>query len=176
MERKRTSFYIGSIAAILYFSEGLPFGIVKELVPLYLRVEHVELKIIGLASTVSAAWTLKVFWSPLVDAFGTYRRWIAGALVVIASAFAAMAFAPSNLFYIFLALLAIGSATQDIAVDAFTIRATPSSLLGPVNSIRVTAYRVALMVGGGGLAALGGRVGWRTAFGTAAAIAVLILI
>jgi hypothetical protein len=43
MERKRTPFYIGSIAAILYFSEGLPFGIVKELVPLYLRVEHVEL-------------------------------------------------------------------------------------------------------------------------------------
>ena len=176
IERKRTPFYIGSIAAILYFSEGLPFGIVKELVPLYLRVEHVELKIIGLASTVSAAWTLKVFWSPLVDAFGTYRRWIAGALVAIAGALAAMALAPSNLFYIFLALLAIGSATQDIAVDAFTIRATPSTLLGPVNSIRVTAYRVALMVGGGGLAALGGRAGWRAAFGTAAAIAVLILI
>ena len=174
--QKRTSFYIGSIAAILYFSEGLPFGIVKELVPLYLRVEHVELKIIGLASTVSAAWTLKVFWSPLVDAFGTYRRWIAGSLIVIAGALASMAFAPSSLFYIFLALLAIGSATQDIAVDAFTIRATPSSLLGPVNSIRVTAYRVALMVGGGGLAALGGRAGWRVAFGTAAAIAVLILI
>jgi len=175
-EHKRTSFYIGSLAAILYFSEGLPFGIVKELVPLYLRVEHVELKIIGLASTVSAAWTLKVFWSPLIDAFGTYRRWIAGALIAIAGALAAMAFAPSNLFYIFLALLAIGSATQDIAVDAFTIRATPSTLLGPVNSIRVTAYRVALMVGGGGLAALGGRAGWRAAFGTAAAIAVLILI
>ena len=176
VERNRTPFYIGSIAAVLYFSEGFPYGIVKELVPLYLRVEHVELKIIGLASTVSAAWTLKFFWSPLVDAFGTYRRWIAGALVVIAGALAAMAFAPSSLFYIFLALVAFGSATQDIAVDAFTIRATPQSMLGPVNSVRVTAYRVALMAGGGGLAALGGRAGWRTAFGTAAAIAVLILI
>jgi len=174
--RERTSLWVGTIASVLYFSEGLPFGIVKELVPLYLRVEHVELKIIGLASTVSAAWTLKFFWSPLVDAFGTYRRWIAGALVLIAGSLFALAFLPSNLFYVFLALVAIGSATQDIAVDAFTIRATPASMLGPVNSIRVTAYRVALIVGGGGLAALGGRAGWRRAFGTAGAIAVLILI
>jgi len=174
--RERTSLWVGTIASVLYFSEGLPFGIVKELVPLYLRVEHVELKIIGLASTVSAAWTLKFFWSPLVDAFGTYRRWIAGALVLIAGSLFALAFLPSNLFYVFLALVAIGSATQDIAVDAFTIRATPASMLGPVNSIRVTAYRVALIVGGGGLAALGGRAGWRSAFGTAGAIAVLILI
>ena len=174
-QRERTSLYVGTIAAVLYFSEGLPYGIVKELAPLYLRVEHVELKVIGIASTVSAAWTLKFFWSPLVDAFGTYRRWIAGALVAIIGSLAALAFLPSG-FYVFLALLAIGSATQDIAVDAFTIRATPPSLLGPVNSIRVTAYRIALMVGGGALAALAGRAGWRAAFGAAAAIAVLILI
>ncbi|HJT16222.1 MAG TPA: MFS transporter [Thermoanaerobaculia bacterium] len=167
---------IGSIAAILYFSEGLPYGIVKELAPLYLRVEHVQLKTIGLASAVSLAWTLKFFWSPLVDAFGTYRRWIAGALVVITGSIAALALLPSNLFYFFLAVLAIGSATQDIAVDAFTIRATPNDFLGPVNSIRVTAYRVALMVGGGGLAALGGKTTWRIAFGTAAAIAFVILL
>jgi PAT family beta-lactamase induction signal transducer AmpG len=112
---------VGTIAAILYFSEGLPYGIVKDLVPLYLRVEHVELKTIGLASTVSLAWTLKFFWSPLVDAFGTYRRWIAGALIAITISLAALANL-SSLFYVFLATLAIGSATQDIAVDAFTIR------------------------------------------------------
>ncbi len=167
---------IGSIAAVLYFSEGLPYGIVKELAPLYLRVEHVQLKTIGLASIVGLAWTLKFFWSPLVDAFGTYRRWIAGALVVITGSLFALAFLPSNLFYVFLAVLAIGSATQDIAVDAFTIRATPNELLGPVNSIRVTAYRVALMVGGGGLAALGGKTSWPIAFGAAAAIAFVILL
>ena len=178
-ERQRTPLYVGTIAAVLYFSEGLPFGIVKELIPLYLRVAHVELKVIGLASSVSLAWTLKFFWSPLVDTFGTYRRWIAGALVAIIAALVALAFLPAHVtiaFYVVLAVLALGSATQDIAVDAFTIRATPSSLLGPVNSIRVTAYRIALMVGGGALAALAGRVGWRSAFGAAAAIAVLVLI
>lgn len=177
-ERQRTPFYVGTIAAVLYFSEGLPFGIVKDLVPLYLRVQHVELKIIGLASGVSLAWTLKFLWSPLVDTFGTYRRWIAGALVGIIASLAALAIMPevTPAFYVFLAALTISSATQDIAVDAFTIRATPSSLLGPINSIRVTAYRIALMVGGGALAALAGRAGWRSAFGTATAIGILMLL
>jgi len=178
-ERQRSSFAVGAIAAVLYFSEGLPYGIVTELVPLYLRVQHIELKIIGLASSVSVAWTLKFLWSPLVDTFGTYRRWIAGALIVIAGSLGAIALLPRDitaLFYALIALVALGSATQDIAVDAFTIRATPSSMLGPVNSIRVTAYRIAMMVGAGGLAIVAGRVGWRTAWGAAAAIALAVLI
>ena len=83
---------------------------------------------------------------------------------------------PGTTFYALVALLALSSATQDIAVDAFTIRATPPRMLGPVNSIRVTAYRIALMVGGGALAALAGRVGWRAGLGTAGAIAGLILL
>ncbi len=177
-ERQRTPLYVGTIAAVLYFSEGLPYGIVKDLAPLYLRVEHVELKTIGLVSSVSLAWTLKFLWSPLVDTFGNYRRWIAGALIGIIGSLVALAAIQSVgiVFYVFLALLAASSATQDIAVDAFTIRATPSSLLGPVNSIRVTAYRIALMVGGGVLAALAGRAGWRSAFGTAAVVAIAVLL
>jgi PAT family beta-lactamase induction signal transducer AmpG len=178
-ERQRTPLYVGTLAAVLYFSEGLPYGIVKELAPLYLRVEHVELKVIGLTSSVGLAWTLKFLWSPLVDTFGTYRRWIAGSIIGIIVSLALMALLPVEVttpFYFLLGALAVASATQDIAVDAFTIRATPASLLGPVNSIRVTAYRIALMVGGGALAALGGRVGWRFAFGAAAAVAVLILL
>lgn len=179
LPRQRTHLYVGSLAAVLYFSEGLPFGIVKELAPLYLRFQHVELKTIGLASSVSIAWTLKFFWSPLVDTSGSYRRWIAGALIAIAGSLAAIALLPAQVttfFYVFLGILAFASATQDIAVDALTIRATPNEFLGPVNSIRVTAYRVALMVGGGALAALAGRAGWRSAFGAAAAIAIAILL
>ncbi len=178
-ERQRTPLAVGAIAAVLYFSEGLPYGIVTELVPLYLRVEHIELKVIGLASSVTIAWTLKFLWSPLVDTFGTYRRWIAGALIVIAGVLGAIAVLPATvtaIFYALVALMALGSATQDIAVDAFTIRATPTSMLGPVNSIRVTAYRVAMMVGAGGLAIVAGRVGWRTAWGVAATLAAGILI
>jgi PAT family beta-lactamase induction signal transducer AmpG len=168
-----------SVAALLYFSEGLPFGIVNDLLPVYLRVHHVDLTTIGFLSTVASAWTLKVFWSPLIDAFGTYRRWIATAVLAMAICMGVLAAMPMNFgtaFWMIIAIFAVASATQDLAVDAFTIRATPPELIGPVNSIRVAAYRTALIVGGGGLVALSGIIGWRGSFALSAAIAVIVLV
>jgi PAT family beta-lactamase induction signal transducer AmpG len=178
-ERTPTRLYAASVAALLYFSEGLPFGIVNDLLPVYLRVHHVALTTIGFLSTVASAWTLKVFWSPLIDAFGTYRRWIATAVLAMAICMAAMAALPEVIgpaFWTIIAIFAIASATQDLAVDAFTIRATPAELIGPVNSIRVAAYRTALIVGGGGLVALSSVIGWRGSFVASAVIAVAVLV
>jgi MFS transporter, PAT family, beta-lactamase induction signal transducer AmpG len=166
------------VAAALYFSEGLPFGIVTELMPLYLRVHHVALTAIGSLSTVGLAWTLKVLWSPLVDSLGTYRRWIAGAICAMLIILAAFATLPETIaasFWVLITIFVIASATQDIAIDAFTIRLTPNEMLGPVNSIRVIGYRVAIIVGGGGMAALAGRAGWHAAFGTGAAVFAVML-
>ena len=142
---ERSRLTLPALVGVLYFSEGLPYGIVKEFAPMFLRFRHVELTQIGLLNVVGFAWTLKFLWSPLVDSFGAYRRWIAGAVLAIAAALFGMgAVMPGPLFYGLVALLALASATQDIAVDAFTIRATPDAMLGPVNSIRVTTYRIAL--------------------------------
>jgi PAT family beta-lactamase induction signal transducer AmpG len=164
--------FIPAVAGVLYFSEGLPFGIFKEFVPMYLRFRHVDLTNIGLVNIAGFAWTLKFLWSPLVDTFGAYRRWISAAVIGIAIALFGMASTiPGPLFYGCVTLLALASATQDIAVDAFTIRATPQNLLGPINSIRVAAYRVALIVGGGALLALADRTSWQFVFATGAAIA-----
>ncbi len=168
---------ISALAGVLYFSEGLPYGIVTELFPVYLRINHVALAEIGLLSTVSFAWSAKVLWSPLVDAFGTYRRWISAAVASMTIVLIVMATTKPTvgvMFWTLASLLALASATQDLAVDAFTIRATPTELLGPINSIRVTAYRVALIIGGGGLTALAGRAGWRLAFGCGAVITAVV--
>ncbi|HEX3068368.1 MAG TPA: MFS transporter [Thermoanaerobaculia bacterium] len=240
-DRQSSRLFAASVAGLLYFSEGLPFGIVNDLLPVYLRVHHVELTTIGFLSTVASAWTLKVFWSPLVDSFGTYRRWIATAVLAMAICMAAMAVlgsrseqsvstrsnsgrpAPaggsqslspptpdprrptpagraqsssptpdtrtatpaadprpptpdSRVFWTIITIFAIASATQDLAVDAFTIRATPPDLIGPVNSIRVAAYRAALIVGGGGLVALSGVIGWSGSFAAAAVIAGIVFV
>jgi len=170
---------VGGVAAALYFSEGMPFGIVTELMPSYLRVHHVSLIGIGSLSAVGIFWTLKVLWSPLVDSFGTYRRWITAAVFAMTAILAAFAVTPETVagqFWILITIFVIASATQDIAIDAFTIRITPREMLGPVNSIRVAAYRVALLVGGGGLAALVDWAGWHAAFGAGAAVLAVILV
>lgn len=161
------------LAAILYFSEGLPYGIVNELFPLYLRSRGVSLAAIGLISTISLAWTFKVLWSPLVDRMATYRSWISGALLVLTLCLITFALSPAPagpMFWATLTILALASATQDIAVDAYTIVMTPTRMLGPVNSIRVASYRVAIILCGGGMAALASTIGWPAGFWAAAAI------
>jgi len=178
-QRSKTKWYAASVAALLYFSEGLPFGIVNDLLPVYLRVHGVELTTIGFLSTVASAWTLKVFWSPLVDAFGTYRRWIATAVLAMAICMLTLAAMPEvagPAFWTIITVFAIASATQDLAIDAFTIRATPPEFVGPVNSIRVAAYRTSLIVGGGGLVAVSGVIGWRGSFAASAVIAIIVLV
>jgi PAT family beta-lactamase induction signal transducer AmpG len=173
--RSRT--WILGVAGILYFSEGLPYGIVTELFPLYLRLEHVGLGEIGLINTVGLAWTLKLFWAPLVDVYGTYRSWIAWAVLAIAGSLGALAMLHGHFgppFWVIIAILALASASQDLAVDAFTIRATPLQSMGPVNSTRVIAYRAALIFAGAGLTAVAARWNWRAAFGSAAVLAAII--
>src|SRR4030095_7616501 len=80
MPLRRKLFWV----ALLYFAEGLPFGIVKDVVPVYLKVSGVSLTDIGLASLLGLPWTLKVVWSPLVDRFGERRTWITGCLIALA--------------------------------------------------------------------------------------------
>lgn len=175
---RRERLAIPTIAGILYFSQGFPYGVVNETVNLYLAAMHVPLSTVGLAGGVGIVWTLKVFWAPLVDAIGSYRAWIVGALVTIAATLVALASVPpaSPAFWVALTLLAVASATQDISIDALTIRITPRDLLGLVNSARVTTYRVAMIAAGGGLAILADRIGWRGAFTIAALVPVAVIL
>ncbi|HET7435386.1 MAG TPA: MFS transporter [Thermoanaerobaculia bacterium] len=177
MTDRRNRWLIPSLAALLYFSQGFPFGIVTETLNLYLSVKKVPLTEIGLLSSVGLAWTLKVFWAPLIDLFGTYRRWIFGSLVALSGSLALIAAVPqaTPLFWIAAAAVAIASATQDIAIDALTIRITPRDLLGPVNSARVTSYRVAIIAAGGAVAVAADRIGWRASLLACAVVPLVLL-
>lgn len=160
--------------AILYFAEGMPFGIVKEVLPVYFRVHDVDLTQIGLASLLGLPWTLKVFWSPLVDRYGQRRDWIGACLFALSGLTAAIPhFEPGAIalgLWLVLICLTCASATQDIAVDAYTIGLADDGEEGDINGVRVSAYRVALIAAGGGLLLLRGWLGWSGIFWCAAAI------
>jgi MFS transporter, PAT family, beta-lactamase induction signal transducer AmpG len=68
------------------------------------------------------------------------------------------------LLWALLLSLAFLSATQDIAIDAYTIELLDEEEMGPANGLRVTTYRIALVSAGGILVALAGLVGWQAAF------------
>jgi PAT family beta-lactamase induction signal transducer AmpG len=162
------------VIALVYVVEGWPMGVFRDVWPVYFRDHGVSLQTIGYLSGLYIAWSLKVLWSPLVDRFGERRAWITGALVVMAVSLAGLALRspqPDALLWLVLAVFCAASATQDVAIDAYTIGLVARGEEGPANAVRIAAYRVGLLAAGGGLLLLPSRVGWPATWGAAALVA-----
>lgn len=161
------------IAAIA-FASGFPFGLVNETLPIYLRTHGAGLVDIGQLNKLSLPWSLKWLWAPMVDRLGTRRQWIGGCLAGLAGLTFAIGALPAGALgtqlWFFLVLIVVLSATQDVAIDAYTIQSTTTQELGVANSVRITLYRVAMLIAGGLLVGLAGRIGWSKSFGAGAAV------
>lgn len=154
--------------SLLYFSEGFPLGLFFDLFPVYFRQQGVELSKIGLLSLLGLAWTLKFLWAPLIDFTRRHRYWMAAAdvgmgLVMIVCAREA-GFGPWVWFAIgtFTAL----SATNDIAIDGYTIEQLNKQELGIANGFRIGFYRVG-MLAAGVLLWFSDVAGWSSTYGLA---------
>jgi PAT family beta-lactamase induction signal transducer AmpG len=167
------------VIAFVYLIEGYPMGVFQDVWSVYFRLHGVSLALIGLISGLRLAWSAKVLWSPLIDRFGERRAWIAGANLAMALALGVMASNDAQLdplLWSALVLFCIASATQDVAIDAYTIGLVEHGEEGPANSMRITAYRVALIAAGGGLVLVGGSFGWPQAWWLAAALCVAMAV
>lgn len=167
--------------SILYFASGFPYGVFAELLPTYFRTRGVSLVDIGIVSALGFAWTLKFLWAPLVDRVGTRKGWIMASQVAIAVVLFLLAPMDASdvttRLWLILGALAVLSATQDIAIDAYGIELLDTREYGAANGVRVTAYRVALIAAGGAFVALAGRIGWTAVlFGAAIVMIALALI
>jgi PAT family beta-lactamase induction signal transducer AmpG len=152
----------------LSFASGLPYFFFNETVPVWLAASGMSLAAIGLASGASLPWVLKFLWAPLVDRLGTRRLWIRVCLGLLAVVTAVLAGADpvrhAGELAVLLLLYVALSATQDIAIDAYTIETTHGRELGVANSVRIGAYRAASFVSSALLVWIAGRSGWQPAF------------
>jgi MFS transporter, PAT family, beta-lactamase induction signal transducer AmpG len=164
------------IVSLLYFAEGFPFGIIEQTLPVYFRIHGMSLVHVGLLSLLSLPYALKFMWAPAIDFLGKRRQWIAASQFLMAAILIVLLplnpADPSLLLWSAIASLAILSATQDIAVDAYTIELLRSSELGIANGFRQAAYRTAMVVSGGIFVAMGGWIGWEITYLTAAGVLV----
>ena len=161
------------IVGVLYFAEGFPFGIIWDTLPVYFRIHGLPLREIGLMSLLSIPWSFKFLWAPAVDGIAHYRSWMAATQFLMAASIGVLiGLDPggiSTFFWSCLMALAFLAATQDIAIDAYSIEILETREMGIANGVRVSTYRVALLVAGGLFVALGGWIGWRYTFLLAAA-------
>jgi PAT family beta-lactamase induction signal transducer AmpG len=97
-----------------------------------------------------------------------------GCLVAVAAAVVMMPFVevahPGWVVFGLVLFLAAASATQDVAIDSYTVGLVDPEEQGAANGIRASAYRVALVLVGGVLLMFTPLIGWTGLFVTAAAL------
>lgn len=148
----------------LGFSAGLPLLLVLGTLSFWLREAGVNRTTIGYLSWVGLAYAFKWVWSPLVDRMplplltrwlGRRRGWLVFAQALVIAGLCGMAFndprvALTPLVWCALAV-AFGSATQDIALDAFRIESADAERQAALAATYQTGYRLAMIWAGAGV-------------------------
>ena len=175
-------FWVPSIS----FSQAVPYVAV-------MMLSSVMYKKLGVSNTDLAfytawlylPWVIKPLWSPIVELFGTKRRWIVLLQLLTGAALASVALTLHlpEFFRMSLAalwLMAFSSATHDIASDGYYMLGLPTQhQQAAFVGVRSAFYKLAMISGQGGLVYLAGRLtassgdpawAWSLVFGAMAAL------
>jgi PAT family beta-lactamase induction signal transducer AmpG len=147
----------------LGFSAGLPLLLVLGTLSFRLREAGVHLTTIGFLSWIGLVYGFKWLWAPLVDrmpipllssALGRRRSWLLFAQCTVAFGLVGMGLTNPqthlDLLVWFALLVAFGSATQDIALDAFRIESAQTQFQAALAASYQTGYRLAMIWAGAG--------------------------
>ena len=172
----------------LGFSAGLPLLLVLGTLSFWLREAGVDRTTIGFLSWVGLAYAFKWVWAPLVDRLpipvvtrllGRRRSWLLLSQSIIIAGLVGMALSDPKLslqnIVWFALLVAFGSATQDIALDAFRIESATVQKQAALAATYQTGYRLAMIWAGAGVLWVAARAevtqaaayqpeAWRTAY------------
>ncbi|MBI2986444.1 MAG: MFS transporter [Deltaproteobacteria bacterium] len=166
------------IVALLYFIQGSPPAILWEVLPVYFRLHGGSLRAIGGLRLLELPYSLKVFWSPLVHRYGDRRIWVVACMSAIAVVVGLLPFMdvahPGWIVIVLLLVLTTLSATQDIAIDSYTVGLVQREEEGAANGVRASAYRVALVLVGGGMVLLASVLQWTVLYLVAAILLALL--
>ncbi len=172
----------------LGFAAGLPLLLVLGTLSFRLREAGIDRATIGFLTWVGLAYGFKWCWAPLVDrlpiplltrALGRRRSWLLLSQAVIMAGLVGMALSDPKLSLmpvVWCALIvAFGSATQDIALDAYRIESADVDRQAALAAVYQTGYRLAMIWAGAGVLWIAARAevataanydpaAWRTAY------------
>jgi PAT family beta-lactamase induction signal transducer AmpG len=173
---------------VLGFASGLPLMMVFSKLSTWLREVGVDRTTIGGMYAVSLAYSLKMFWAPLVDKMkvpilgdilGQRRSWMVVAisgtvvgLITIATSNPEVSLTQTVIGAL---ILAFSGATLDISVDAWRIESAPNDEQANMAAVYNLGYRFAIMFAGYGIA-IAGLTSWLIAYGIMATAMLLIMV
>lgn len=148
----------------LYFLQGIPVVVVQTVsVTLYKNL-GVPNDQIGLwTSLIAWPWIAKMLWGPLVESSATRRDWVVWTQTLLIAALGVTALGVPQPAFLALTLglffgVAFLSATHDVAADGFYLLALKQQEQAFFVGIRSTAFRLAMIFGGGFLVAYAGKL------------------
>lgn len=155
----------------------MPLYLLIQLVPAWLRDSGVSLAEIGLFSLVGLPYAWKFLWAPFMDrinlSLGLRRGWMVlaqGGLIVSIGLMGSVDPLTQTTWVATLAVvIAVLSATQDVAIDAYRRELLPDTELGLGNSVHVQAYRISSLVPGSLALVLADNLPWAQVFWITAA-------
>ena len=171
-------------------ASGFPWVMIGSVLSAWLKDESLSRSAIGLFGAIFAVYSINFLWAPLLDRvkpllFGQRRGWIAQMQLIIIGCCGWMATldAQSALYQIALCglFIAISSATQDIAIDAFridTVAQQETDTMSAASSLATAGW----WTGYGGLGAIPFLVadlpgwGWQQIYLLLGAIMLLLLL
>ncbi len=145
----------------LYFAEGIPYFIVNVIsVTMFKRLGMSNGDVAAYTALLYLPWVIKPLWSPFVDVIRTKRWWILAMQALVTVGFAALALSVSpdafGLSIVCFYIIALASATHDIAADGFYMLALDEREQSLFVGIRSTFYRISSVFGQGVIVVLAG--------------------
>ncbi len=160
------------ICVLTGFSSGLPLFILISLLSAWLREGGGDLKAIGLLALVQFPYIWKFLWAPLCDRYGLglgrRRTWMLFTQLALLAAVPLFGWLSPKLDMAAITglavIVALFSATQDIAIDAFRREILKDEEQGLGNVVHVNAYKVAGLIPGSLSLILADHISWQAVY------------
>jgi RhtX/FptX family siderophore transporter len=174
-----------SVVVVLYLAHALPLYFYNVALPTILRHQGVDLRWIGMLSLLYIPWAFKFFWAPLLDRFylkalGKRKTWLLFTQIALVLGVVALALTQFDyglgVFVIVGLWISTFAATQDIAIDGYTVETFSESEYRLGSMAQSIGVALGSMVGGAGTLWLYQLYGWQTALMSLAAMTALTML
>ncbi|MDB4584452.1 MFS transporter [Draconibacterium sp.] len=145
-----------------YFAMGFPFVFIAQAsAVMYKNMEISDTQITLWTGLLILPWTLKPFWSPVLEMFKSKKYFVVGSQFVTAITFALVALSlPLNNFFTtsiaLLGIIAFSGATNDIATDGIYLDVLKPKLQAEYIGWQGASYNIAKIIAAGPLVYLAG--------------------
>jgi PAT family beta-lactamase induction signal transducer AmpG len=159
----------------IYFAEGFPYSIVRQISTVFFKDYGASLEWVGFTSLFGLPYVFKFLWSPFIDNYSTKRKWliftqITITIFVLCISILCLKSNPLAFVGVAFLVLSILSATNDIASDGYYLEALKKEEQSKFVGYQSLAYRLALILGGGGIVYLSSKINFSGAFLSSSAI------